>query len=293
MVGFYILLGLFILILSIKHIYIWLDDLRLSKYKTDPITGRYVDAVPQINFVQGSDHGVLLLHGYGDTPAAYYHVLQGLRDHNIPYYVPLISGHGLKSRASMKGVQPQYWVNDALDAYDILKSQYERVSVVGHSNGGCLASIVASHREVEHLVLVAPNLYPPTKDLIFKKLMVDPIGSVLLSTLYPCFMQFRKFVNDSKALRKILVYGAFPTISLKALWTVQDWVNLNTMNYKTIALLNPGKDELVHTSRNIRSLEGLKPHIITYDKSNHGLLQDYDKIKVADDIVNLFKGLIF
>lgn len=57
----------------------------------------------------------------------------------------------------LEQVEAENWFREAIQAYDLLASLADKVSVIGHSNGGALVTYIAQHREVEHLILSGPN----------------------------------------------------------------------------------------------------------------------------------------
>lgn len=281
--------SLWFLVQGIKYCFILMDRFRLKRHRIDPLTGRFLEAAPRYHCSKDSKHGVLLLHGYGDTPKVYEKLIEHLQEMGVTYYAPLLSGHGYLSKKPMEGVSDQQWIQDALDAYGILGETCDEISVVGHSNGGTLAAVLASLRKVSTLVLVAPNLNPAPQDKLFKKLILNPLSFWVLARLYPYFYQFRSPLNNKSGLRTLLVYGVFPTKSLRALWGLQEKVDLTKMTYKKLCLLNPKEDVLVDTEENLKQFRDahLNPEILIYEKSNHAILQDYDGDKIAKDIADI------
>ncbi|MGH0054565.1 MAG: alpha/beta hydrolase, partial [Sphaerochaetaceae bacterium] len=75
-------------------------------------------------------------------------------------YCPRYPGHGT-SRNDFLASKAEDWIGTAHDAYAYLADTYEKVSVVGHSMGGAIATIIADTFGVETLVLIAPALIIP------------------------------------------------------------------------------------------------------------------------------------
>ena len=101
--------------------------------------------------------GVLILHGFGDTPQSVRDLSGALHANGWTVRVPLLRGHGSSLRALTEG-RADYWFDDARRSLDELRTRVSRVAVVGQSMGGSLATVLASERRVDALVLLAPYI---------------------------------------------------------------------------------------------------------------------------------------
>ena len=150
-----------------------------------------------------SDTGVLLLHGFGDTPqtlrglAAHLHA----RGHGI--VAPLLPGHGrtVKEFGSSSSAD---WLAEVEARLAELRLQYSRVGVVGLSMGGALGVVLAaSHPDIRAIVLIAPYLSVPTT--VRRLVRWRP----LIGRLLPYFPAFgARSIHDVTARAKNLAYGA-------------------------------------------------------------------------------------
>jgi carboxylesterase len=105
--------------------------------------------------------GMLLLHGFGDTPQTFAPLAKRLYERGFAVYAPLLPGHGRTLRDFRASNEAQ-WVAEARRALHELRSRDERVGVVGLSMGGALAVLLAAQpSDVRALVLLAPYLEPP------------------------------------------------------------------------------------------------------------------------------------
>ena len=106
-------------------------------------------------------HGVLLLHGFGDTPQTLSLYAKHLAKSGFAVFAPLLPGHGRTLDAFVRS-RADDWIRAAADAYVEMRRRYAVVSVSGLSMGGALAVIVAAeHHEIASLVLLAPYLGMP------------------------------------------------------------------------------------------------------------------------------------
>jgi carboxylesterase len=127
-----------------------------------------VDTAPIIRGAQGIDlqeegsPGVLLLHGFGDTPQTLALLARRLHKSGYSLYAPLLPGHG-RNMESFGRTGASDWVDAAKEAFTQMQSRHEKVSIVGLSMGAALAVMVASERrDLSALVLLAPYLGMPT-----------------------------------------------------------------------------------------------------------------------------------
>ena len=129
---------------------------------TPAADGIVVGASP-IDLPADGRYGLLLLHGFGDTPQTLGYLADHMHALGWGVRAPLLPGHGrtLDAFATSRADQ---WVDYAREELVSLRSRYESVAIVGLSMGGALATILASDtRDVRALVLVAPYLSMPTR----------------------------------------------------------------------------------------------------------------------------------
>jgi carboxylesterase len=125
------------------------------------------DSAPVIRGAQTIDlqeegsPGVLLLHGFGDTPQTLALLARRLHKSGFSVYVPLLPGHGRNMDAFGKS-RATDWISAARGALADMRRRHGSVSVVGLSMGGALAVLIAAELDdVPALILVAPYLGMP------------------------------------------------------------------------------------------------------------------------------------
>ena len=100
---------------------------------------------------------LLLLHGFGSSPAVYREILPKL----IPLYdaviCPLLPGHG-ESVAAFSIAKASDWLRVAEQHGEALVRDYEHLDVLGLSLGGLLACALSQRFNLHHLYLLAPAL---------------------------------------------------------------------------------------------------------------------------------------
>ncbi len=98
-----------------------------------------------IDLQEEGSHGVLLLHGFGDTPQTLALLARHLKKKGFSVLAPLLPGHGRTLEAFGKS-RASEWIAAAKKAYIDTRSRHDSVSVVGLSMGGALAALVASEQ---------------------------------------------------------------------------------------------------------------------------------------------------
>lgn len=116
-----------------------------------------------IDLREEGSHGVLLLHGFGDTPQTLALLARRLRKSGYSVLAPLLPGHG-RSMQSFAESGANDWFAAARRAYIDMRARHDSVSVVGLSMGGALAVMLAAEQhEMPALVLIAPYLGMPKR----------------------------------------------------------------------------------------------------------------------------------
>jgi carboxylesterase len=98
---------------------------------------------------------VLLLHGFTGTPRDLAGLADHLHENGFAVSLPRLPGHGTNGMDFMEAGWRD-WLRAAVDAWLDLRARCGIVHVVGHSMGGLLAVLIASHFPVNRLVLLAP-----------------------------------------------------------------------------------------------------------------------------------------
>jgi carboxylesterase len=123
--------------------------------------GPILPGAETIDLQEEGSPGVLLLHGFGDTPQTMSLLARRLRKSGYSVLAPLLPGHG-RSMASFRKSRARDWIAAAKGAYMDMYARHAAVSVVGLSMGGALGVLVAAEqREIPALALIAPYLGMP------------------------------------------------------------------------------------------------------------------------------------
>ena len=151
----------------------------------------------------GAAMGVVVLHGFGDTPQTVAELARKLRESGFNVSAPLLPGHGrtLQEFASSNGRE---WLATAREAYAAMRARHARVALVGLSMGGALAATVAADDpSLAALVLLAPYIdAPPLLRLLVR---AAPAIGVVMPYVGGAGTQS---IHDPAARAEALAYGA-------------------------------------------------------------------------------------
>ena len=110
---------------------------------------------------QKTEYSMVYLHGLGGSPEEGDPVHEALAHrYGCNLYLARLEGHGLVSENPLQNVDPEQWMQSALDAISIGKALGEKVIVVSCSTGSTFALYLAAHYPelMEAQILFSPNI---------------------------------------------------------------------------------------------------------------------------------------
>ena len=173
--------------------------------------GVLVGASP-IDLPAAGSHGVLLIHGAGDTPQSHAELARHLHGRGFSVRAPLLKGHG-RELSALKSVDADEWLEQVRSEFERMRASHDRVSIVGLSMGGALAIMLAADRnDVNSLVLLAPYVeMPPVVARLAKT-------AALWGWLVPYFSsRGDASIHDPAAAARALGHGIMTPEALRAL----------------------------------------------------------------------------
>ena len=232
-------------------------------------------------------HGVLMLHGAGDTPQSFRALAPHLHEQGFSVRAPLLHGHG-RELAALRGedVSANAWLKQANDEFEQLRASHERVSIVGLSMGGALAATVAAQRDdVASLVLLAPYLEMP------------PVISRLASTaalwgwLVPYFSsRGEASIQDPDAAARALGHGILTPEVLRGLHEVVRRADRELPRVKAAALVIQSREDNrippESAERGFARLGSEEKRFVWTNGAGHVITVDYGYRRVFDLTTN-------
>ena len=232
-------------------------------------------------FHKGSTTGVLLIHGLGGSPKEMEPLACFLIKAGYTVYSARVAGHG-GSFENMASKTYEDWYNSLRFGYFALKNTCKKVCVVGQSNGGLLASLIALYNPVDSIVLLAPA---------FK---VRAFFFPLVKFLRKYLKGVRRKLDETKLQFN---QDMFPYESLYQMLLMQKFVYKNISLIKPPVLLGISYNDLVISSDAAKKCvdnmgSGLKEYAFysnTEYKITHILTEEHLKDVVFCDVLNWIK----
>lgn len=117
--------------------------------------GVVIGAEP-IQLVGAGDRGVLIVHGFNDTPQSVRELAESLHAAGWGVHAPLLAHHGRTTDEFLRGANAAEWIAQVQREWRAVQRRYPRAVLIGQSMGGALATITAADAPPAALVLLAP-----------------------------------------------------------------------------------------------------------------------------------------
>jgi len=238
-----------------------------------------------IDMQEGNSHGILLLHGFGDTPQTLDLLSRYLFERGFDVRAPLLPGHGTSVSAFVQSRRKD-WLACARQELASLQATHESVSVAGLSMGGAIAAILAAENpQLCALVLIAPYLdvsafqrFASASHWIW-----GPLAGVRKSS------SPRSILNPEERARN-LGYGVYTGRLLYELWrlAVQGRHSLRKVSVPTL-LLQSRADPRIPPAVAERALDALasrEKKLEWIEGGGHIITVDYGRDKVFEEVAN-------
>lgn len=264
----------------------------LEQFHYIPDAGLYEESSPYyFDTRQKQKHGVLLIHGFSASTYEFRYLMQLLRQNDIPFYTPMLSGFGIDSTESLRHISSKDWLRDAINAYTLIQNVCDDVSIVAHSMGCNLALYLSQVYPVHKLILSAPYIVEKSNHKFLKKILLTPVFSQIL-----CMLNSSIKKNDKEDLEKIrksgrFVYTKVPIQSVKALWHLIGKINLKNLHYKELHILCGSNDRTIEIDAVLEKFRQNK-HAYKYyafKNSGHNILEDIEEADVNATIVKILE----
>ncbi|HEY1952995.1 MAG TPA: alpha/beta fold hydrolase [Gemmatimonadaceae bacterium] len=235
-----------------------------------------------IDLQEEGSPGVLLLHGFGDTPQTLSLLAARLHKSGYSVLAPLLPGHGRSlrefSRSSASG-----WIDAAGRSLASMQRRSGRVSIVGLSMGGALAVILAAENDIPAVALIAPYLGMPL-----------PIRVAAATHLFwgravgEINARNPRSIHDHIEREKNLAYGAVTGRALSELWKVVRRARraLPTVTAPTL-IIQSREDPRVSTSvaeSALQRLGSVEKRLVLTEGAGHIITVDYGRERVFSEV---------
>jgi carboxylesterase len=235
-----------------------------------------------IDLQEEGSPGVLLLHGFGDTPQTLSLLAARLHGRGYSVLAPLLPGHG-RSMREFRESNADQWIDAARQSLSAMKQTGGATSIVRLSMGGAIATVLAAQTDIAALVLIAPYLGMPLHLRLAAAthwLWGGAAGEV--NARNP------RSIRDPIEREKNLAYGAVTGRAISELWRVvrRARAALPAVEAPTL-IIQSREDPRVSTSVAESALERLgatEKRLVLTEGAGHIITVDYGRERVLSEV---------
>jgi len=268
------------------------NNTHLEHFNYIPDAGLYEESSPKFFDPRPKHkHGVLLIHGFSASTYEFHHLTGLLRERQIPYYAPMLTGFGIDTTDKLRHISTKDWLRDVIIAYRLMEQVCDNISIVAHSMGCTLALYLAQNFPVHKLILSAPYIMEKSNQRLLKKILLTPGLSQIM-----CFFRSSIKKNSKSDLEKIresnrFVYTEVPIQSVKALWSLTEKLDFSRLKYNELCILNGKNDGTIEIDRVLEKFTkaGHAYRLLTFENSGHNILEDKEHEKAAESIIHILE----
>jgi carboxylesterase len=179
------------------------------------------------------------------------------------------------------------WYEQVSSEFDELREKYHKVNVVGFSVGGALALKLAQQKEAQHLYLLSPYLFATYRWWrIFKsELYLDIFSELLIYSKKNKIAQ----INSQEGLEKHISYWNMPFAPIKKARQFLRDIKTDLVKVNCPVLLQQSKNDQTSDLKSsifiYENISSSDKELIVFEKSNHVIMEDYDKEEVSKNII--------
>lgn len=241
-----------------------------------------ISGAETIDMQEGNSHGILLLHGFGDTPQTLGLLARRLHASGFDVKAPLLPGHG-RSVEAFEASRRAQWLACARQELASMRAAHHSISLGGLSMGGAIAAILAAESsDLTALVLIAPYLDMPVTHRIASAshFIWGPIAGVRMANN-------PRSILDPEERKNNLGYGAYTARLLYELWRLAAEARRALSEIKTPTLLVQSRaDPRIAPSVAERAFSalGTREKKLCWAEGGHIITVDYGREEVFDAV---------
>lgn len=228
--------------------------------------------------------GVLLLHGFGDTPQAFSAMASALQSRGLAVRAPLLPGHG-RTIPEFARTDAAAWLAEATRAYDEMAGRHDRVVIIGLSMGAAIGAILAGGRppSLAAFIALAPYIVvaPRVRRLARHRWLIHALAPWLPA-------EDGRSIRDDAARAVSLGYGMVSAPLLHELASIADRARqaLPQIEAPTLVIMSRD-DNRVDAAAVERALADLGAHeqrVVWLQGSGHVITVDHERARVLEEI---------
>lgn len=234
-----------------------------------------------------------LIHGYTSTPDEMRFLAKEInKEFNETVIVTRLKGHG-EVPSHILDLSLEDWYNQTRIEIEEIQENCEKVNVVGFSFGGTLSTRLSEEYELNNVYLIAPYLY--TTYHFYYGLKPETYLKMFSPIIHYSKKNKIGQINSKEGLENHIAYWNMP---FSPVLNSQDFIKDTISNLSKIKepiLIQHSK--LDHTSdiksskRIIEDCSSNIKELILLEKSNHIILEDYDKEIAINNLLEFERSL--
>ena len=233
-------------------------------------------------YYKGNSTGCLLIHGFTSTPAELFELGLRLKDEGYTVLGVRLKGHGTDIH-DMEKCKYTDWIESCEEGYERLKSQCDKINVIGHSMGSLLALHIASEHEVNKVAALSPPIRVKDRRANF----------AFLIKYFVKYNMWGKGNRPEEEAKYLIGYGGAPLCCVAELVSLTRKVTKELGKItKPLLIVHSHKDMTVDE----KSVDILKNNVGTKDvkvvyleKCGHNITVECEKNIVSDEVANFLK----
>jgi carboxylesterase len=235
-----------------------------------------------IDLQEEGSPGVLLLHGFGDTPQTLSLLAHSLHKAGFSVLAPLLPGHGRSMRA-FKASTADDWIAAAGQSLNEMQRRGGATSLVGLSMGGAIAVVLAAQTNIPALVLIAPYLGMPLHlRLAAATHWVWSRAAGEINARNP------RSIRDAIEREKNLAYGAVTGRTLFQLWRVVRRARKALPSVTAPTLIIQSREDprisTVVAESALNLLGAQEKRLVLTEGAGHIITVDYGRARVLSEV---------
>jgi len=251
--------------------------------------GEVIVGAETIDLQGANSCGVLLLHGFGDTPQTFRLLAEHLHSLGFGVRAPLLPGHGRSVEEFVASRRAQ-WVDFSRQELSAFRQRYASVGLVGLSMGGAIAVVLAAENpDLPALVLIAPYIGMPRDYSLASAAgwLWGPIAGTLKS-------RSPSSIHDPSQRAKNLGFGVYTGRLLYELWRLTHQARRALPLVRSPTLLIQSKTDprvAPAIAENAFALLGMKDkRLVWTEGAGHVITVDYGRVRVFEEVSGWLRG---
>ncbi len=239
---------------------------------------------------EGAGEAVLAIHGYTGGPSDFRYLARRLGEAGFGVSVPRLPGSGT-DMDDLSTTTRQDWMRRSCDAWQDLRSRYEKVYILGYSMGGLLALELAALVKAEKTMLLAPALFTSHKMMRLLPLL-RPFARMLPEVKTGWEPEKENSEEMKEHGKRYWARRDIKSAAQMALLQGETIRHLRQVESRVMAVVSTGDSTVPPDVLEIlekRLPAGLSRRLVV-ENCRHNIPQGPDREKVADAVIAWLKG---